>query len=451
VEIQREARNDMTRVGGETAWTSIEELFERTFGSRSAAEHFPLLKRTENERAEVKEFIERAFRLMAISKALPENIPPSLDWFLGVMLTGLLPGAWGSVVPPITFEDRHQLIDQYLAANPWAKFPDGTVLLEMGCGFPPQTALDAARDFPRWQVIGADLRFDPYVLYDSEGNYACMDSAGGVRYFQPGPSNRTTFLSLYNDRAATFRHFGDLFAELREKLPVSQSGECTAIEHEGARLVCNPIRSYERPNLTLIQTGLGEDAPPANIIRVFNVLLYFDSAFRTRAEQWALRTLRPGGLLLCGADGAKTLEARYSVYRKEHDTLVRKEFAFSLDNMRPPGIVTLFCLHDQEKETFELGKLVVVLNSDEEFRAGYDLRLDELLAEKKILIRQPDGFLAPPPDPIDSRAWMAAHVAIHRQLSEEGFVDRAVSVLKRAGYHAWKNPVGHLAVEPTSM
>jgi hypothetical protein len=446
-----EAQNDMIPVGGATAWTSIEELFERTFGSRSAADRFPVLKRTENERAEAKEFIERAFRLMAISKAVPENISPSLAWFLGVMITGLLPGAWGNVVPPLTYEDRHKLIDRYLAANRWAEFPDGTVLLEMGCGFPPQTALDAARDFPRWQVIGADVRFDPYVLYDSDGNYACMDSAGGVRYFQPGPSNRTTFRSLYNDEAATFRHFGDLFAELREKLPVSRNGECTAIEHEGARLVCNPIRSYEGPNLTLIQAGLGEDVPPANIIRVFNVLFYFDSAFRTRAEQWALRTLLPGGLFLCGADAAKTLEARYSVYRKEQDALVRKEFAFSLDNMRPPTIVTFFCLHDQEKETFELAKLVGVLNSDEEFRAGYDLRLDELLAEKKILIRQADGFLAPPRDAIDATAWTAARVAIHQQLAEEGFVDRAVSVLKRAGYHAWKNPVGHLAVEPTSM
>src|SRR3984885_5105045 len=99
----------MTRIGGETTWTSIEELFERTFGARSAAAHFPLLKKTENERAEVKEFVERAFRLMALAKAKPENIPPALSWILGVLIPGLLPGAWGSVVPPVTYEDRHLL------------------------------------------------------------------------------------------------------------------------------------------------------------------------------------------------------------------------------------------------------------------------------------------------------------------------------------------------------
>ena len=438
----------MIRVDGETAWTSIEELFERTFGDRSYSDHFPLLKKAENQRAEVKEFIERAFRLMGISRTIPQNISPSLAWILGVMIPSVLPGAWGNVVPPITYEDRHQLINQYLAANPWAEFPGGGVLLEMGCGFPPQTAIDAARDFPRWQVVGADLRFDPYVLYDPEGNYACMDSAGGVRYFQPGPSNRTSFLSLYEDQAATFRRFGELFAQLREKLPIPRGKECTATEQDGARLVGNPIRSYERQNLTLIQAGIGEDAPPANIIRVFNVLFYFDSAFRSRAEQWALRTLHPGGLLLCGGDGVRTLEARYSVYRKEHDTLVRKEFAFSLDNLRPPTILPLFCLHDQEKETFELAKLLGVLNSDEKFRKDYNFRLDELLAEKKIWVRQPNGFLGPPPEPIDPAAWTVEHIALHRQLAEEGFVDRAVSVLKRGGYHAWKNPVGHVAVAP---
>jgi len=29
---------------------------------------------------------------------------------------------------------------------------------------------------------------------------------------------------------------------------------------------------------------------------------------------------------------------------------------------------------------------------------------------------------------------------------EAGFVDRAVSVLQRAGLNAWRNPVGHIAV-----
>ena len=57
---------------------------------------------------------------------------PSLAWILGVMIPRLLPGAWGNIVPPITYEDRHRQINAYLNANPWGQFPEDTVLLEMG-------------------------------------------------------------------------------------------------------------------------------------------------------------------------------------------------------------------------------------------------------------------------------------------------------------------------------
>ena len=441
----------MTNSAEDAAWTSIEDLFDRTLGSQPSASHLAIIKKAENERPEVKEFLHRAFRLMAIAKASPANMTPTLAWMLGVMIPGLLPGAWGNVVPPFTIEDRHQRINAYLAANPWGPFPEDTVLLEMGCGFPPQTALDAARDFPHWQVIGADLQFDPYVLHDADGNYACMDSEGGVRYFHPNAKNPANFFLLYGDKTSTFQRFRATFTSLREKLPPSHNGECVSIEHDGARLVRHPIRTYERENLRLMQAGLGEETPPANIIRVFNVLFYFDAAFRSRAEQWALHTLQPGGLFLCGADGNQTLEARYSVYRKEHGNLVPKEFAFSLDNLRPSAVMPWFALHNDEKETFALANLMGVLRSDEAFRLDYDARVDELLAESKMLVRQEDGFLAAPPDQLAVSEWQPIYLAMQNKLQQEGFADRAVSILNRAGYHAWINPVGHVAVDPQGI
>jgi hypothetical protein len=62
----------------EAAWTSIEDLFDQTLGSRPAAPHLAMMKKAENERPEVKEFLHRALRLMAIAKASPANLTPML-------------------------------------------------------------------------------------------------------------------------------------------------------------------------------------------------------------------------------------------------------------------------------------------------------------------------------------------------------------------------------------
>ncbi len=48
-------------------------------------------------------------------------------------------------------------------------------------------------------------------------------------------------------------------------------------------------------------------------------------------------------------------------------------------------------------------------------------------------------------------AWLPSYPAMQNKLEQEGFVDRAVSVLKRAGYNAWINPVVHVAVDPRSI
>ena len=42
------------------------------------------------------------------------------------------------------------------------------------------------------------------------------------------------------------------------------------------------------------------------------------------------------------------------------------------------------------------------------------------------------------------------HFMIWQQLEKDGFLDGAVDVLARAGYDAWKNPVGDIAVRPSA-
>ena len=441
----------MTQSSEDAAWLTIEDLFDGTLGHRASPENLLSLKKLERERAEVKEFFGRAFRLMAISKFSAKDISPGMAWAMSNVIPGLLPGAWGHIVPPFTFGDRHKLIDAYLATNGWRSFSNGAVLLEMGCGFPPTTAVDAARNFPDWQVVAADPYFDPYVLYDADGSYACMDSTGRVRYFHPASASLAAFMEMYRDTASTFRRFQEQFDRLVVLLPRDDNGESVSVTHEGARLVRNPIKTFAQPNLHFIPSQVGGEAPLADVVRIFNVLLYFDARFRQYAEEWVLRTLRPKGIFLCGSDGAHTTDARYSVYQEDNGRLVPREFAFSLDNLRPFTMNPWFCLHNGERETYMLANLMGVVRSDERFRSDYDARVDDLLAESRIWERHNDGFLASSPNQLPSTQWLSARAAMNARLTREGFADHAVILLNRAGFKAWLNEVGHIAVDPCSL
>lgn len=40
---------------------------------------------------------------------------------------------------------------------------------------------------------------------------------------------------------------------------------------------------------------------------------------------------------------------------------------------------------------------------------------------------------------------------IYEQLDQEGYVDGAVHVIRQAGYHAWRNCVGHIGVDAAQV
>src|SRR5450432_1145658 len=183
-------------------------------------------------------------------------------------------------------------------------------MLDVGCGFPPQTSIDAAEAFPDSRIVGVDPTFGEYLLYDERENYALLDDAGNVRYFQA--SRPEEFMRLYTDREATIQHFVKAFAELLPRLP-ADDGKLSTAEHEGRRLVRHPLSAYERPNLKFVQGGFGStDLPEADVVRSFNVLIYYDGDFRRAADEWVAQVLRPGGLFVCGRDDSETLNAYYS-------------------------------------------------------------------------------------------------------------------------------------------
>jgi hypothetical protein len=75
------------------------------------------------------------------------------------------------------------------------------------------------------------------------------------------------------------------------------------------------------------------------------------------------------------------------------------------------------------------------------------LLLYALLAEYRLFKRGADGYLTSwgPERPTDKEERLAQ---IYEQLDQEGYVEGAVDVLKRTGYHAWRNCVGHISVAP---
>ena len=102
-------------------------------------------------------------------------------------------------------------------------------------------------------------------------------------------------------------------------------------------------------------------------------------------------------------------------------------------------------MHDGERETWRLAELLRILRSDREFLCDYDARLDTLLAENKLAVRDENGFIAEPPVPVEVARAIPLYLDVARQIEAE-FTDRAVSVLQRAGLKAWRNPAGHVAV-----
>jgi hypothetical protein len=421
-------------------WSTVEELCDRHLGGRPSDPVLQLLKKVEHQRPEVRDFLERAFHLMALTKFDPRDLSPAIARFFAELAPGILPGAWGGIVPPITIPGRHKKIDAYLRSNPWTKFEPGTVLLDVGCGFPPQTSMDAADSFPDWQIVGADPSFEPYLLYDERENYASFDAHGKIRYFQARRPEE--FLRLYADRNVTVQRFSEAFEQLLPSLS-PDSGEQSAAERNGTLLLRHPLRTYERSNLKFIQAGFGSsNLPQAGVVRSFNVLIYFDTDFRRKAEAWVAELLRPGGLFICGRDDGASLNAHYSVYRSEAGQLVEKEFAFGVETVRH---CAWFTLHDSERETWRLAELLGILRSDRVFLADYDARLDALLIQNKIAVRDANGCLTEPPEPLDLARAFPVYEAIAREIEAE-FADRAVSVLQRASLNAWRNPVGHIAV-----
>ena len=295
------------------------------------------------------------------------------------------------MVPPLTLPKRHAKIDAYVGKHCW---PDGLVapvFVDMGCGFPPITTTDSAAALPRWRVFGVDRFFSDYVVHEDDGNYACFNGQGAFQYFQPKMD--AAGIRMYQNPAEVRRRFERIFEDLHPLLPQVTDQTSERVEKNGQTLIRHPIRNYEAPNLTFIQSEMEEaQVPPAHVIRCMNTLMYFAPKTRQRMLAQAGAMLDDGGILIAGSNLMGGASCRYAVYKRDNLSIFPAEFALSLDNLRPISVMPWYTLHDDDPEALLLADVLRQIRADRPFWRVFSERLDELMAQHGLFQRHSNGF-----------------------------------------------------------
>ena len=362
------------------------------------------------------------------------------------MIPNMLPAAWDGRIPPLTMSGRHQRFDTYVANQSWPATDDIPVFIDIGCGFPPMTTADTAKNFPDWHIYGIDRYFARYVVYDNEGNYACFNRDGDFQYFQPQGNNGGR--ELYANPEKTRVRFNRIFADLHPLLPGNDESKRVSVDKSGHKLIENHIQDFETENLTFIESDIETaQLPPAWVIRCMNVLLYFKPEERDEMLNLLGDLLYDSGILIAGTNG-NNLQARYAVYRKNSNELQQVEFAFSLDNLRPFGLTPWFTIHESDPEASLLAELTGTIRNDQNLWPAFNRRFDNLLDHYGVCRRADDGFLHLLGAEPQLAKFMGKMRALWQQMKKEGYLDGAVEVLRQNGYETWKNSVDDIAVRP---
>ena len=390
-----------------------------------------------------------ALRLLAFMKrsgCAATELNAQMIWLLAAVTPSMLPAAWGGRIPPLTSQGRHRKLDAYVHHQLRPAETERPLFVDLGCGFPPVTAVDTAKSLPDWSVCGVDRSFHRYVLYDADGRYACFSRDGVFQYIQ-SPEKPL------NDTPEQVRaHFQSLFAELRPLLNSPHDGRSAAVAKDGCKLVADHIRDFERENLTFVKADIDAlQLPLARFVRCMNMLLYFPQDDRERMLAAMGALLDADGVIMTGFNHPFGIYARYAVYAKSSAGFQPREFAFSLDNLRPLGIGPWLTLVEDDREAALLADLTAAIRADRMIWPDFTRRVDALLAQFGIGTRDPDGFLrfseeartAPP------LAVAEKTTALWQQMAAEGYGEGVVAALGRAGYEAWIN-VGDIAVWPSA-
>ncbi len=396
---------------------------------------------------DTQKFIHRQLTLMKQAGYLISDFNLVLIGWLAFTIPNMLPSAWGGRIPPITIPGRHKKFDEYVAGMDWMPEKEKPVLIDIGCGFPPVTTAETARKFPDCQIIGVDRSFADYVLYNKDKQYACFDQNGVFQYFQSSPG--ATAHNFYADPEETKKKFKQLFLDLLPLLENSKYPDSKGVASDGNRLIYNHIHDFEEDNLRFIKSDiLNLKIPPAKVCRIMNMLIYFKPDIRKQMLNQAAALLDDEGIIISGTNGFGA-QSRYSIYKKECDNgLSLSQFAFSLDNLGHLAVMPWFTIHENDPEAMLLARCCGAIRSDKSFLPEFSNRLDELVHHHGVCQRKPDGYLHFPEEMMPMDKALKKGAMIWHAMQMEGFADSAVDALGRAGFDAWKNRVGDIAIRP---
>jgi hypothetical protein len=418
----------------------VQDLNRRRFDGRLGAATIARLEALP-DRDDARAFLERAAALMQQAGMPAEDFSPFQAELFASIAAHLLPGCWGGRVPPVTLAGRHVGIDQLVRTL----HGETGRLLDIACGFPPLTTIDSNSALCQWDVVGVDRSLPEYFVHDALGNYCVYDEHGKALYFQPLIPTKDSWEALLGDAETSAGEFEALLAGLLRR----RGGGADAplnVEHDGCTLSIHPVHDYASPNLRFIRSDLESLATePADVVRCFNMLMYFDGSFRQAAMERFAALLRDGGHLVCGTDWAWTTEARYSTYVKRDGAMAPVEFAFSLDALTPIGVSSWYTLHADEREANLLARLCGILRADAGFSATFAEVNDGLRAKHGLCPRLPDGYFSDAL-PIENPAAMWIFARDYSVELGDALADQAARVLGRAGYDAHVNGIGHVAV-----
>ena len=424
---------------------SFDGLVEQFLGMRlpremAASLSFPALP------PDTQGFIMRMLSLMKRAEYPATAFNPALIRWLSTTIPSILPSAWGGRIPPLTLPGRHRKLDTYVAGQYRAPGNDPHIFVDVGCGFPPVTTADTARELKDWQVFGVDRSFADYVLYDMDGHYACFDHKGVFQYFQA--MMNISGRALYADPVAARNRFNTLFEDLFPLLQNTNGTTSETAAKDGNKLIHHHMRDFETDNLTFIRSDImAIDLPPAKAIRCMNVLIYFTPETRKKMLLKVGALLDDDGILIAGTNGMG-IQSRYVVYRKAADGIFPAEFAFSMDNLSHIVFMPWFTVHENDPEATLLAELTGAIRSDRDFWTDFSSRMDALLQRHDVCERRSDGFLHFYREDMPPAEYLEKNAVLWGQMESEGYLDGTVAMLEQAGYEAWKNPVGDIAVRP---